>query len=157
MSKIFETIECCRICSANDLQEVLNLGDQPPANSLYKIEEDRPPKAPLRLMHCKNCSTVQLGENVDPEYLFGEYLWVTGTSLAAKQYSHEFSKKALTQLEHNNKNPYVIEVASNDGTFLRRFLESDCKVLGIDPDKSRCDLAVSLNIKSLLIGSTKTS
>ena len=74
MSEIYETIECCRICGSDNIEEVLDLGEQPPANSLYRSDEKRPPAVPLRLMYCQKCSTVQLGEDVDPEYLFGEYL-----------------------------------------------------------------------------------
>ena len=146
MSEIYETIECCRICGSDNIEEVLNLGEQPPANSLYRSDEKRPPDVPLRLMYCQKCSTVQLGEDVDPEYLFGEYLWVTGTSATAEQYSHEFAKKALSQVVEHNKSPYIVEIASNDGTFLKRFIEKGCKVLGIDPAKNIAELAVKNGI-----------
>jgi len=146
MSEIYETIKCCRICSEAQLQEILNLGDQPPANSLYSVDENSPSVVPLRLMYCKNCSAVQLGENVDPEYLFSQYLWVTGTSVTAEQYSHEFSKEALNKLEDCGKHPYVIEIASNDGTFLASFLNNGCKVLGIDPAKNIGELATQNGI-----------
>jgi len=146
MSEIYETIKCCRICGSDNIEEVLNLGEQPPANSLYRSDEKRPPDVPLRLMYCQKCSTVQLGEDVDPEYLFGEYLWVTGTSATAEQYSHEFAKKALSQVVDQNKSPYIVEIASNDGTFLKRFIEKGCKVLGIDPAKNIAELAVKNGI-----------
>ena len=146
MSEIYETIECCRICGSDNIEEVLDLGEQPPANSLYRSDEKRPPDVPLRLMYCQKCSTVQLGEDVDPEYLFGEYLWVTGTSATAEQYSHEFAKKALSQVVDQNKSPYIVEIASNDGTFLKRFIEKGCKVLGIDPAKNIAELAVKNGI-----------
>ncbi len=146
MSEIYETIECCRICGSDNIEEVLNLGEQPPANSLYRSDEKRPPDVPLRLMYCQKCSTVQLGEDVDPEYLFGEYLWVTGTSATAEQYSHEFAKKALSQVVEHNKSPYIVEIASNDGTFLKRFIEKGCKVLGIDPAKNIAEFAVKNGI-----------
>ena len=146
MSEIYETIKCCRICGSDNIEEVLNLGEQPPANSLYRSDEKRPPDVPLRLMYCQKCSTVQLGEDVDPEYLFGEYLWVTGTSATAEQYSHEFAKKALSQVVEHNKSPYIVEIASNDGTFLKRFIEKGCKVLGIDPAKNIAELAVKNGI-----------
>ena len=146
MSEIYETIKCCRICGSDNIEEVLNLGEQPPANSLYRSDEKRPPAVPLRLMYCQKCSTVQLGEDVDPEYLFGEYLWVTGTSATAEQYSHEFAKKALSQVVEHNKSPYIVEIASNDGTFLKRFIEKGCKVLGIDPAKNIAELAVKNGI-----------
>jgi hypothetical protein len=141
MSEIYETKKCCRICGSDNIEEVLDLGDQPPANSLYRSDEREPPSVPLRLMYCKKCSTLQLGEDVDPEYLFGEYLWVTGTSSTAEQYSHEFAKKALKQTIEQNKSPYVVEIASNDGTFLKRFIENGCKVQGIDPAKNIAEIA----------------
>jgi SAM-dependent methyltransferase len=137
MRKIYTTIESCRICKARQLRDILNLGKQAPANSLYKSSDDRPPDVPLRLLFCDNCSTVQLGEDVDPSYLFSQYLWVTGTSKTAEKYSYEFAKKALDKLkDYTNYSPYVVEIASNDGTFLRRFIEKGCNVLGIDPAKN---------------------
>ena len=141
MIEIYETIENCRICSSKNIQEILDLGDQPPANSLYKINNDAPPCVPLRLMYCQDCSTVQLGENVDPEYLFSQYLWVTGTSDKAIEYSHKFTKKALSQIDKKVIKPFIVEIASNDGTFLKRFIENGAKVLGVDPAQNIAKLA----------------
>ena len=124
MKNIFNTIQFCRICNSSKLIEILHLGKQAPANSLYKSTDERPPDVPLRLMFCDNCTTVQLGEDVDPNYLFSQYLWVTGTSKTAEKYSYEFAKKALDKLDNLKNNvPYVVEIASNDGTFLKRFVE----------------------------------
>ena len=73
MKNIFETKNACRICDSYNILEILNLGEQPPANSLYEKGKSNPPSSvPLRLMYCEECSTVQLGEDVDPEYLFFE-------------------------------------------------------------------------------------
>ncbi|MDB0021080.1 class I SAM-dependent methyltransferase [Candidatus Pseudothioglobus singularis] len=121
------------MCNSSKIPEVMNLGDQPPANSLYKKERDIPPSVPLRLMFCEDCFTVQLGEDVDPEYLFANYLWITGTSNTANQYSHDFVKMALSYSSKHNKDLFVVEVASNDGTFLKQFQNVGCRVLGIDP------------------------
>ena len=139
MKEIFETIDHCRICYSYELVEILNLGDQPPGNSLFKKSARKPQNVPLRLVFCEKCSTVQLGEDVDPEYLFGEYLWVTGTSVTALDYSEEFTKKALENT--NKKKPFIVEVASNDGTFLQQFQNSGCKVLGVDPAKNISEIA----------------
>ena len=141
MNEIYETIDNCRICGSKRIEEILNLGVQPPANSLYKANNEEPPGVPLRIMFCHDCSTVQLGENVDPEYLFSQYLWVTGTSGTAIEYSHEFAKKALSQINKGIIKPFVVEIASNDGTFLKRFIENDSRVLGVDPAKNIAELA----------------
>jgi len=133
VNTIFETINSCRACNSSDISEVMNLGSQPPANSLYQINQIRPQSVPLRLMYCEECSTVQLGEDVDPEYLFENYLWITGTSDTANQYSHSFVEKALSYSNKDNSELFVVEVASNDGTFLEQFQSAGCRVLGIDP------------------------
>ena len=147
IKKLYETVEECRVCHSANIQEVLNLGKQPPANSLYSSDDDHPEDVPLRLVYCQKCSTVQLGEDVNPGYLFRNYLWITGTSIVAEQYSYKFVKKALSELiDSNIKKPYVIEIASNDGTFLKRFIESGCKVLGVDPAKNIAELAVENGI-----------
>jgi SAM-dependent methyltransferase len=147
MSEIFESIECCRLCQSKNILDVLDLGDQPPANSLYKFGETEPVPVPLRLVFCEDCSTVQLGESVDPQYLFSEYIWVTGTSTTADQYSREFAKNALAKCVASQ--PSVAEIASNDGTFLRRFLDSGCDVLGIDPAKNIADVATNKGVPTL--------
>ena len=147
MNQIYETISCCRVCNSDNIEEVLDLGNQPPANSLHKDDSDKPPLVPLRLFFCKECSAVQLGETVDPEYLFNEYVWVTGTSSTAELYSKDFTENALKI--SGFKEPSVIEIASNDGTFLRSFQERGCEVLGIDPAKNIAEQASKKGIPTI--------
>ena len=87
---IFKIISNCRICGKDRLNNILDLGEQPPANSLRKNLEEFLPFVPLSIVHCDNCKTVQLRETVNPEYLFSNYVWVTGTSSTAQIYSSFF-------------------------------------------------------------------
>ena len=144
MNQIWESISNCRICDSTQLSEILDLGEQPPANSLYSSGEKPPPRIPLRTLFCNQCCCVQLGESVNPEYLFGKYLWVTGTSRTASEYSQVFAKRALKKTE--SANPFVVEVASNDGTFLKEFQTRNCEVLGIDPAQNIAKVANSNGI-----------
>jgi SAM-dependent methyltransferase len=125
----------------------LNLGDQPPANSLRKDLAINLPDVPLQLCRCANCTTVQLTDTVDPAYLFSQYVWVTGTSETANKYSADFQKK-IEGLSVSNVN-FVIEVASNDGTFLRRFKDAGSKVLGIDPAQNLAEEATKSGIPTI--------
>jgi SAM-dependent methyltransferase len=110
---------------------VLDLGCQPLANGLRRRVSDVVPAFPLVICRCRDCGTIQLTETVAPEVLFREYVWVTGTSEGARAYSGEFCERLL---ERSGPGPrFVIEVASNDGTFLRRFAERGHRVLGVDP------------------------
>jgi SAM-dependent methyltransferase len=144
---IFETSTNCRICYSDALHEIIDLGDQPPANSLYKMGAQAPPGIPLKLMFCKDCGTVQLSGTVDPEFLFNSYFWVTGTSKTAIEHSRRFADLALKHCKTDN--PLVIEIASNDGTFLKRFQEKNCRVLGIDPAENLVQLASQSGIPTI--------
>jgi SAM-dependent methyltransferase len=137
--QIFEKITNCRICNSPNIELVMDLTDQPPANSLReKLNEDLP-NVPLQLIHCSNCSTIQLSATVDPQYLFSHYVWVTGTSKTAKEYSKYFSTNVLQRSKIES--PFVVEIASNDGTFLKDFANNGCKVLGVDPAKNIAEMA----------------
>lgn len=128
------TIDRCRICDRPAIQPILDLGPQPLANSLRKDRAEVLPVFPLILCRCDACGTVQLTETVAPEVLFGHYVWVTGTSEGARNYSRVFCERLV---RHAPARPlFVVEVASNDGTFLRRFAERGDRVLGVDPARN---------------------
>lgn len=131
MQSIYSEIDACRLCSSKDLYSVLDLGSQPPANSLREDLSKPVPEAPLGLVLCAHCSAIQLTATVDPDYLFSQYVWVTATSATAKSYSQVYCSEVLKRaiVEH----PFVVEIASNDGTFLRQFKDKGCQVLGVDP------------------------
>ena len=142
MSKYHKKNEC-RICSSNNLQLILDLGEQPPSNAFIKKEdlEKHEDKFPLRLYLCKECYLLQLLDIVDKEILFKEYLYVTSASKPSvnhfKKYAHNVYEEFLKQ----SKNPLVIEIGSNDGTLLKEFKKLGATVLGIEPAKNIAKIA----------------
>eukprot|EP01136_Pigoraptor_vietnamica_P014073 Opistho-1_new@55822 len=145
--EIFELIKTCRICNSPDIVTFMDLTDQPPANSLRADLAENLPDVPLQLVHCANCSTVQLSATVDPKYLFSHYVWVTGTSKTAHEYSKFFSANVLQRSAVAK--PFVVEIASNDGTFLKDFAAKDCKVLGVDPAKNIAEMATKDGVPTM--------
>ena len=142
---VFTTIAACRSCGSESLDPLLDLGAQPPANSLRRNVSDPLPSVPLRLCRCAVCCTVQLSETVDPAFLFQHYVWVTGTSRTAVEYGGVFCER-LRQRVGRSGPLFVVEVASNDGTFLKRFQEAGDRVLGIDPAANIAAAAVEAGI-----------
>ena len=132
---ISKSIFKCRLCGSKELQNILELGDQPPANSLRKSLYDTLNSVPLIICRCAKCTTIQLTETVEPEYLFSNYVWVTGTSKGAREYSKIFSERILKKVSKQS-DLFVVEIASNDGTFLKHFQEYGHKVLGVDPARN---------------------
>ena len=128
----FKTIINCRICNSEKLQEILDLGIQPLANNLRSFEEQTSErKFPLILLRCSDCTSIQLSVNVNPNLMFQEYLWITGTSQSARDhcdnladYISEFSKEFSV----------ILEIGSNDGTLLKALKEkTNSKLHGVDP------------------------
>ena len=140
-------ISACRICSSNKIREFLDLGDQPLANSLLDSPKDDDPAYPLSLSWCPECNLVQLNHTADPEELFSEYVWVTGTSKTAHEHAKNFYNEIAKRVPGLKKG-YALEAASNDGTFLKPFLDNGMKVLGVDPAKNIVEIAVKNGIPS---------
>jgi SAM-dependent methyltransferase len=145
--QIFEKINSCRICKSQDITTFMDLTDQPPANSLREQLNEDLPNVPLELVHCSNCSTIQLSATVDPKYLFSHYVWVTGTSKTAHEYSKFFSTNVIERSKVQK--PFVVEIASNDGTFLKDFAEKGCQILGVDPAKNIAEIATQLGVPTM--------
>tara|TARA_B110000908_G_C10224299_1_gene437079 strand:+ start:307 stop:1539 length:1233 start_codon:yes stop_codon:yes gene_type:complete len=145
---ISKEITKCRLCDAADLHTILELGDQPPANSLRKTVSETLENVPLTICRCPECTTIQLTETIDPKYMFCDYIWVTGTSKGAREYSKIFADRIISKL-NKSEDSFILEVASNDGTFLQRFKEAGHRVLGVDPAKNLAELAQKNGIPTL--------
>ena len=141
---MFKIIKKCRLCGHDKLKKIINLGDQPPANSLQKRKISHK-KVPLIILRCSKCFVLQLNATVSPKYLFSKYLWVTGTSRAIKDFRKIFVKQVIKR----NKKKNLLEIASNDGFFLSQFKKNNFKILGVDPAKNIARKANNQGIRTL--------
>jgi hypothetical protein len=133
-------IDACRVCRSTDLATVLELGNHPLANALEKPGDGEADRYPLTLLFCPACSTVQLRETVAKERLFRHYVWVTGTAATTQEYAKRFCNRA-SEVAGLKAGDFVVELASNDGTFLRPFLEQNCRIVGVDPARNIAAIA----------------
>jgi SAM-dependent methyltransferase len=140
-------IDCCRLCDSRELETILDLGNQPPANSLRASLSDTVPTVPLVLCRCKSCGVAQLTETIQPEFLFSQYVWVTGTSKGAQSYGAKFCDEMLKRV--GPVAAFAVEVASNDGTFLRPFKDRGVRVLGVDPARNIAAEATKSGIETV--------
>lgn len=138
----FGRLASCRSCGGKKLTRFFDLGNHPLANSLLAKESQKENRYPLALFFCKDCHLVQLDYTVNPKILFNHYVWVTGTSAHAKSFAETFADELIKKCPQN-QNKIVIEIASNDGTFLKPFINRGFNVLGIDPAKNIAAMANS--------------
>ena len=146
----YDTIKKCRISNSKKLIKILDLGNQPLANSLKKKQFEHEAKYPLSISFCQESSLLQLDQTIKKEILFDRYVWVTSTSSTAKSYSKKFFNNVTSEVDFDKNKDLIIEIASNDGTFLEPFVKSGFKkVIGVDPAKNISDFANKNNIKTL--------
>jgi SAM-dependent methyltransferase len=87
---------------------------------------------PLNLVLCDACGHLQVTEIVDPDRLFKNYVYVTGTSPLTVAHFEGYVRAVMDRFPTKTP-PFVVEVGSNDGTMLRAFKKLGASVLGIDP------------------------
>lgn len=110
----------CLACGGKNLTQVIDLGKQPLANNYGESK-----KYPLILKACSDCEHAQLSMSVSPKKLFSHYLYESGTSNTLREWFKNFAQ--------NKVKGSVLDIASNDGTFLKHCKRYGHKVQGIDP------------------------
>lgn len=127
-------IDRCRSCQSHRLSSLLDLGRTPLANALRKQNELTQPQTcyPLHLVYCADCSLLQIDETVDPETLFGHYLYFSSFSDTMIRHARELATRVIAQRSLGSGS-LVMEAASNDGYLLQHYLAAGVPVLGIEP------------------------
>jgi 2-polyprenyl-3-methyl-5-hydroxy-6-metoxy-1,4-benzoquinol methylase len=120
----------CLCCGSEKLKLVLDLNEQPLANSFKKTAEEDELTFPLRLNICEACTHLQLSHAVNPDLLFKNYLYVSGTSQTLRDYFDWFAKETLTYAPAAET---VLDIACNDGSQLNSFKALGLKTYGVDP------------------------
>lgn len=128
----------CNACGMKDIRTILDLGNQPLANNYHSnIEQE---EFPLKLNLCPSCYHLQLSHIVNPDLMFRNYLYVSGTSQTLKNYFEFFAHKTL---EYNSTAKTVLDIACNDGTQLDFYKKLGLETFGIDPAKNLHETAIS--------------
>ena len=141
----------CQACSSRGLEQVLDLGLQPLCNEFSPAEESIRPITyfPLSLCYCPNCTLVQLDYVIPTEEAFGDqYTYLTGTSATLVKYYSQLANKLVERLSLK-PGDVVIDIGSNDGTFLNAFKLLGMKVLGIEGSLQPSSIAVKGGIPTL--------
>ena len=97
MSNFTEKKDCI-CCGKSNLSLVLDLNNQPLANSYHK-EDEILEEYPLGLNLCDNCYHLQLTHIVNPDLIFKEYLYVSGTTQTLRDYFEWFSNFVIEYID----------------------------------------------------------
>ena len=127
----YRILDRCLCCDSTDIEILLDLNNQPLANSYHK-EDEVLDEYPLGVNICNNCYHIQLTHVVNPDLLFKDYLYVSGTTKTLHDNMKWFVDYVLETTIWGKGNS-VLDIACNDGTQLNYFKDEGFKTFGIDP------------------------
>ena len=137
----------CKITNQS-LDPFMSFGKMPIANGfIEKKDFSKEFFFEMEVGFNEDLSLFQLNDHPKPEKMFNKnYPFFTGSSEYMKKHFREYAKFVKKYLNTNSK---IIEIGSNDGTFLKNFENIKDSILGIEPSKSVADVAIKDNIPTL--------
>ena len=131
---LFKTLDNCRLCHGKFFPRTLKLKETCAANELYPSQESakKATKFPLEVVMCSECKHVQLLHIVNPQRLFDDYVYKSGTSNFFVKHFEELAKLVASEYPISS---YVLEVGSNDGTLLTALKRRGIKTIGLEPSE----------------------
>jgi SAM-dependent methyltransferase len=128
----------------------LDLGNMPLANALLKKEalSEKEPSYPLDVMFCEKCGMVQLGNVVDPDKMFKDYVYFTSMSTTITEHFHELAAYVAKRFSVPTGS-LVVDIGSNDGTLLKGYDGLGLKVLGIEPAANIAEFANKAGVETV--------
>jgi SAM-dependent methyltransferase len=135
------------LCRSKALQFLFALAPTPPANEFLKNvpADGKQDHFPLDVYQCTECGHVQLVHCVDPERLFRDYVYVSGTSPVFVKHFEEYAAELIRYVPLT-AGDRVLDVGSNDGTLLSFYKKAGMQVLGIDPARKIAEEATAKGI-----------
>ena len=149
MSESARKRETCRLCGGARLEAVLPIAATPPGDHyVSEAELDRPQETyPQDIVLCRDCGLAQLAYTVDPNVLYGRYVYTTSISLGLVDHFRQYANSVLNRIKPP-ANAFVVDIGSNDGSLLRCFKERGMRVLGIDPASDIARLATESGVET---------
>ena len=130
------------------LQPFMSFGKMPIANGfLNKIDFSNEFFFNMEVGFNEDISLFQLNDHPKPEKMFNEnYPFFTSSSEYMKNHFRDYANYVKNYVNEGSK---IIEIGSNDGTFLSNFDNSKFKIVGIEPSKNVADIANNKQIPTL--------
>jgi len=121
----------CRLCNSSNLKTIYRLKKTPIGDD-YTKKIAKKKLYDLKLNVCKKCKFVQLSNVINPNKVYGDYLYVTNTSAGLSEHFYKLGNM-LIKKKIVSKQSKILEIGSNDGTLLKFFKKKCSYLLGVDP------------------------
>ena len=138
----------CKI-TKSAIKPFISFGKMPIANGFLNKENfSKEFFFDLEVGFSEKCSLFQLKDHPTPEQMFNnKYPFFTGSSEAMKIHFQKYSD--FIKKNYINNNSKIIEIGSNDGTFLKNFKNSNLDYVGFEPSENVAEIAKQKGVKTI--------
>jgi methylation protein EvaC len=137
----------CKVTN-NKIEPFMSFGKMPIANGFIEKKDFKNEFFyNMEVGFSEELSLLQLNDHPEPKSMFNEkYPFFTSSSnymkIHFKKYAEWISQKYL------KSNSNLIEIGSNDGTFLKNFKDKNINAIGFEPSKNVADKAILDGVKT---------
>lgn len=148
MNKLFNKIKSCRICNDKKLYKLIDFGNLSLTGIFPSKKNTKVAKTPLSIVFSNKSKLLQLQHNYNSDYLFGSnYGYRSGLNKSMvihlkKKYDY------LNRILYFKKDDSILDIGSNDGTFLNFFPKNTNRV-GCDPSAKKFKKYYNKNTKKI--------
>jgi len=140
----------CPICASESWEVVLPLAATPLGDRLSDSFQKATslPKYALELALCNDCGHAFLPLVVAPEESYGDYFFETSDSPGLSDSMQRIAEQLWRDYSKSNNN-YVLDIGSNDGTWLQHFKNLGASVLGIEPSPRHAQESTARGVETI--------
>lgn len=143
MNSIYRRSDC-RLCNGTNVESVLKMVPTPIGDA-YLSDVNNQETYPVELFLCNDCGHAQLLDVLNPEKIYLDYIYKTSDSLGLVNHFKDTVTSILNKTKPE-EGSLIVDIGSNDGSFLSFFKERGMNVLGVEPAKEVGKLAVQKGI-----------
>jgi len=104
----------------------------------------------LKAGYCSQCCMVQLTELMDPSLLFHDH-YAYFSSISVRMADHFKMFHDMVRSDYlQGKDPFVVELGSNDGIMLRHFADSGIRHVGVEPSANVAKAATARGVNTVV-------
>lgn len=139
----------CRLCKSVELRKVLHLEDIPVGEKYSDTPFDEEGvRFPMSIFQCQKCKAVQTIDDIESDYLWGNYTYFSEQSKVTIQHFQVFADNIIKNYNINESSK-IFDIGSNDGSLLNCFVKRNIKnIFGIDPSIHAVQKAKIKNIQT---------
>ena len=132
----------CRICLSKDIDTVVRLAPTPPADMFLpeKNKKISDVRYPLDVGICLNCSYLHLRWVLSPEIVYPEFSYLTASTVGLIQHYDQYVR-SLSEFVELDAGDLIVDIGSNDGSFLKAFESTGARILGVEPSNEVAKIA----------------